>query len=341
MDKWLAVSQKLVPDLMTELTSRLDLLYALSILEPVGRRTLSQHLGCSERAVRSDIAVLRQAGLLDVTSGGMVITPIGRSVLEESRELYSLLKGQQRLAESIRDAFGLVEVMVVAGDADISSATKEELGRQAGQLLLSLVKPNSVLTVSGGTTLAVLAEVLPNQRTVAELTIVPARGGLGEALEIQANTVAARLAAKLGAYYRPLYAPENLSSSTVKVLAQEPQIKEVVELVRGADLCLHGIGDAITMARRRRSTAAVLDKLQQAGAQAELFGYYLNEEAEIVHIVPSLGLHLEDLRHIDKVIAVAGGRSKASAIVAVMRLGYHTHLVIDETAATAIIDLVR
>ncbi len=54
-------------------------------------------------------------------------------------------------------------------------------------------------------------------------------------------------------------------------------------------------------------------------AVGEAFGYYFNEEGEVVHKVPTIGLQLEDLSHIEHVIAVAGGSSKAKAIRAYMK----------------------
>lgn len=84
-------------------------------------------------------------------------------------------------------------------------------------------------------------------------------------------------------------------------------------------MVLHGIGDAITMAERRKTKPEIMQKLIDNSAVGEAFGYYFNEDGEIVHKVLTIGLQLEDLTQIPNVIAVAGGASKAKAIKAYMK----------------------
>ncbi|WP_426068338.1 sugar-binding domain-containing protein, partial [Escherichia coli] len=43
---------------------------------------------------------------------------------------------------------------------------------------------------------------------------VPARGGIGEAVSVQANSISAVMANKTGGNYRALYVPEQLSRET-------------------------------------------------------------------------------------------------------------------------------
>ena len=57
------------------------------------------------------------------------------------------------------------------------------------------------------------------------MTVVPGRGGLGERMEIESNTIAAELAKKLQAQYRLLYVPDNLSPETMESVINEPVLK--------------------------------------------------------------------------------------------------------------------
>src|SRR4051794_21499783 len=101
-------------------------------------------------------------------------------------------------------------------------------------------------------------------------------------------------------------------------MIKEPEIHEVLALIKSASMVLHGIGDAITMAERRKTSAEELQKLQEFQAVGEAFGYYFNEAGEVVHKVQTIGLQLNDLENVENVIAVAGGASKAKAIRAYM-----------------------
>src|SRR5690606_31482286 len=96
---------------------------------------------------------------------------------------------------------------------------------------------------------------------------------------------------------------------------------------------IHGVGEAITMAKRRKSSSELLALLEKEEAVAEAFGYYFNREGDIVYKTQVIGLRLEDVRQAKHVIAVAGGRNKAAAILAFLKSGVQDVLVTDEGAA--------
>ena len=77
-------------------------------------------------------------------------------------------------------------------------------------------------------------------------------------------------------------------------MIKEPEIHEVLHLIKSANMVLHGIGDAMTMARRRK-TALKLLTIATDEAVGEAFGYYFNEAGEVVHKVQTIGLQLDDL----------------------------------------------
>jgi len=56
-----------------------------------------------------------------------------------------------------------------------------------------------------------------------------------------------------------------------------------------------------------------------------------------VKTVHSLGVRFNDLKKINHVIGVAGGKKKAAAIKAVMSNGYENVLITDEAAGKAIL----
>ena len=49
-----------------------------------------------------------------------------------------------------------------------------------------------------------------------QTVVVPARGGLGDNVELQANTIATVLAQRMGASYRQLYVPDSVSEENFK-----------------------------------------------------------------------------------------------------------------------------
>src|SRR5690606_3768584 len=169
--------------------------------------------------------------------------------------------------------------------------------------------------------------------TVKNVMFVPARGGLGESVDYQANTIASMMAKRTLGQYRLLHVPDHISAEAYDSMIQEPTIKEIVEVIRSARIVVHGIGDAKVMARRRKTEDKEIQAMLEEGALAESFGFYFNRQGELVHKMKIVGMRLEDVAKAEMLIAVAGGASKAEAIAAIMRTGYDHALITDEGAA--------
>ena len=167
---------------------------------------------------------------------------------------------------------------------------------------------------------------------------VPARGGIGELMNVQANTISAVMAMKTNGAYRAIYVPEQLSENTYESLLQEPSIAEVLRLIQGANCVIHSIGRALPMAVRRKMTEDEILMLKQKGAVAESFGYFFNQDGQIVYKSPRIGLKLSQLQNVPYMFAIAGGKSKAKAIAAYMKNApKQTCLITDEAVASEIL----
>ena len=171
--------------------------------------------------------------------------------------------------------------------------------------------------------------------------VVPARGGLGDNVEDQANTIASVLARKFGARYKQLYVPDGVSEEILNsILAEDTTVKSVVEIIRNADILVHGMGRADSMARRRGLAPDILQKLEKEGAVGEAIGQYCSLDGKVVYVTNNAGLMVNDLMHIRKVIGIGGGKSKAAAILAVIRASRQDILITDEAAAKDITNII-
>ncbi len=341
MDSWLHLQNKIVPDITEVLVKRYNILRTILHFEPLGRRLLSQKMKETERSIRKDLDFLRQQGLLQVTGGGTTITPAGRRLVEELDGIVQIMQGIELQEKILRDHFGLEHVIVVPGHGNPLSG-KKELGRFTLRYLLDTIEEGQILAVTGGTTLAnVGAAAHGNPRSPKNLTVVSARGGLGERVEIEANTIAVNIARAMGGKYSLLYLPDYLEPETLASLKKERSILEVLNVLKDTDILLHGIGDAGEMAARRQLPAEKIAAIIAAGAVGEAFGYYFNSKGEVVYTTPSVGINWEDLPKIRKVIAVAGGADKAAAIMAVVNAKNQNVLITDEAAAEVIIKKVK
>ncbi|MGN7457833.1 sugar-binding transcriptional regulator [Paenibacillus pasadenensis] len=330
------LQRQLVPDLLETVRLRYGILHQVLVADMIGRRSLASALGMTERVLRAETDFLKEQGFLEINASGMRVSQSGRRLLEEMEPVLSGLLGLSNLEEQLRTRFGLSKVVIVPGDSDHSASTKRELGRAGASALLGQLREGDVVAVTGGSTLAQVASHLNAPVPHPSNLFVPARGGLGESLEYQASTIVSAMAKRTGAQYRMLHVPDHLSEEAYTSLMHEPGVKEVVGVIRGARIVIHGIGDAMTMARRRRVESDVVEELRQEGALAEAWGYYFDRAGSVVHKMPTAGIRLEDIMTTEVVIAVAGGRSKAEAIAAVLRFGHEDVLVTDEAAALEI-----
>lgn len=337
MRSWIDYAKKLLPDLLPVMQTRMRILQYIRLSQPIGRRNLSASLNMTERVLRSEVQVLKTQNLIHVTPSGMSVTEEGESLVLALDDFIREASGLNVLEDKLKEMLGLDDVFVVAGDSDESNWVKQEMGRASVACIRKRLEAHNIVAVTGGTTLASVAEMMDLDLKSLDTLFVPARGGIGESVENEANTICAKMAKNTNSKYRLLYVPDHVGSEVYASIMTEPSVKSILELIHSSTIVVHGIGDAITMAKRRKTPEVDWDKIVEGKAVGEAFGYYFNEQGEVIHKVLTVGMQLEDLENIPHVIAVAGGSSKAKAIQAVIRQGHTSLLVTDEGAAKELI----
>nr|WP_026681635.1 sugar-binding domain-containing protein [Priestia megaterium] len=336
MRELIDLQKKLLPDVLEIMQQRYAILRSIDLLQPIGRRGLADNTNMTERSVRGEIDLLQHQDLIQVTAKGMYISEEGKVVLESLASFMGEIMGLRVLEEQLQDTLSISNVIVVPGNSDAYGWVKQELGKACITFLKTIVGEDSTIAVTGGTTMAAVASMMTPLNKEGTL-FVPARGGIGEKVENQANTIAAEMARKANGDYRLLYVPDPLSESAYQSIIQEPSINETLEQIKSATIALHGVGDALTMAHRRKTSETVVKKLKENQAMSEAFGYYFDSEGDVVHKVRTVGIQLEDLKKIPYVITIAGGESKAQAIASFFKQGKSDLLITDEAAAEEIL----
>ncbi|WP_250130853.1 sugar-binding domain-containing protein, partial [Escherichia coli] len=143
----------------------------------------------------------------------------------------------------LAEYFGNQRCIVVSGNSEEQTKVADAFGEALSEALdRLLLEGENIIAVMGGTTMAVVAEQLSNLENKKRHNLfVPARGGIGEAITVQANSVSARMAAKANGNHRALYVPEQLSLATYNSLLNEPSIQEVLNLISEANCVIHSI----------------------------------------------------------------------------------------------------
>ena len=331
MNEFLMICERIVPEIVSVLKERYKILNHLVYEEPIGRRTLATATDLPERTVRSHIELMRANGLVDIYKPGIFLTDEGQSIVPKLRNFLNEL--ESRLTE----ALSIDRVIITPTEGTLMV---KKLGFAAAKLLQELLEPDSVVAISGGSTMAAVAEEMPI--LPFNPTVVPARGGVGAVVEYQANVIASVLAERLRGTYKMLHLPDGLSQDSLHMLMTcEPQIKEIGDLISRTDVLLFGIGTAMRMADQRHIADEVRKQLVDNHAVGEALGQYCDMDGKLIYSTNNIGLSLHDVAKVPNVIAVAGGQEKASAIIGVMRACQKGILIIDEQAAEGMRQLLQ
>ncbi|ETS93585.1 sugar-binding transcriptional regulator [Veillonella sp. AS16] len=337
MNEFLMVCERIVPEIVSVLKERYKILNHLVYEEPIGRRTLAVVTDLPERTVRSHIELMRTNGLVDIYKPGIYLTDEGQAIVPKLRNFLNELDRIGELEHRLTEALHINRVIITPTDGTLMV---KKLGYTASKLLQKLLKPNAVVAISGGSTMAALAEEMP--LLPLEPMVVPARGGVGEVVEYQANVIASVLAERLRGTYKMLHLPDGLSQDSLHMLMTcEPQIKEIGDLINRTDVLLFGIGTAMRMADQRHIGDDIRQILVENHAVGEALGQYCDIEGNLIYSTNNIGLSLPDVAEVPNVIAVAGGEDKAGAIIGVMRACKKGILIIDEQAAEGMRQLLQ
>ncbi len=258
-------------------------------------------------------------------------------------EIHPPEESHRDLERELEETFGLREAIVVTGRSESPSLTVRALGQAAARYLDRFLRGRERIGISWGTTLReVVRHVRPRP---LRTTVVPLVGGAGQlAPGIHANDLARDLAQAHGGQVHLLHAPAMVGSPEVlDALRSDPRIREVLELARGVDVALVGIGALVpssTLVQSGYVSRAELAALRAQGAVGDVCTRPYDAHGEPVDAALQrriLAVTLEDLRRIPTVIGVAGGLEKAEAIRGALRGKLVDVLVTDHLAARSIL----
>ena len=233
------------------------------------------------------------------------------------------------------------KVIIVPGNLEENHLVLKDLGKACSNYVKDVLKDNSIIALTGGSTLKEVVEAFPKINNLSNIQVVPARGGMGKKVETQANTLAASLAQKLNGTYKMLHISENLSLDILKTLLKQEDVKSVIDTIHKADILMYGIGNAVQMARKRGIPQSEIDDLIKNGAVGEAFGCYFNKDSEVIAESTTIGIKINDAKKIKTHIAVAAGKNKVESIISTEFNDVNGVLVTDEATAQSILTILE
>ena len=339
MKRLLKIQQKVMTEVIEIMTKRYLILREISISGQVGRRAIDNTLQLGERVIRSDTDLLKEQGLIEVNLQGMTITKEGEDILHELEDSMYDVIGLVSLQEELRCKLGINKVILIPGSYENNNSLMKEIGKQAANYFLSVIKENDVISIAGGSTMLEFAKGIKSDKKFNSVVVVPARGSVGLDVETQSNNVVAEVSKNIHSKFKLLNIPDELCDESIKTLTQEPEIKSTLELIENSNVLVFSIGRADEMVKRRKLSDEKANYIKEKGAVGEAFGHYFNKKGEIVYKLNTVGIDMENFQAKREVIAVFAGRKKAEAFIPISQLNKNLVLVTDETSAKEILNI--
>jgi DNA-binding transcriptional regulator LsrR (DeoR family) len=255
--------------------------------------------------------------------------------------------GLADLERHVEERYSLEEVVLVrCSDPHDSDLVALELGAAAADCLVRSLTEGSVLGLAWGRSILAMVDALP-VHPFLDLTVVQVSGGLGPVGAVEHSAeVARRAAQKLGARLRLLPAPGIVSSvEAARALRDDYQISQVLNLAAQATVAVLGLGvpapDSVLLRDGNIISPADLTSLQASGAVGDLALRYVDAEGRPVDLEFNeriIGLTLEQIARIPRVIGVAGGVAKREIVLAALRAGILDVLVTDQATAEGLLE---
>lgn len=251
------------------------------------------------------------------------------------------------LENAIREKFGISEAIVVECTEDRDGAIMARIGEAAAHFLEVTLQPGEVIGVSSWseTILRMVENIHPMKGGRAK-HIVQTLGGMGDpTVQIHANQLTTRLARLTGAEAHLLSTPGVAQSREAKlVLVADPYVRETIDLFGKITLAIVGIGAMEPSAMLARSgnvfTSRELAEIAEAGGVGDISLRFFDAAGAPVRTPLDdrvIGMTLEALRDVDRVMAMAGGKSKTRAIRGALHAGVIDLLITDKFTAARLV----
>jgi DNA-binding transcriptional regulator LsrR (DeoR family) len=247
------------------------------------------------------------------------------------------------LENELAQRFG-IDFCRVAPDLGEADLPLKALALEGASFLRQVLErgEDKVIGVGHGRTLAGVVEQLP-QTAARNVQFVSLLGGLTRKFAANPFDVIHRLAERTGAeaYLLPVPVFAN-SVSDRAVLMQQYGIADVFALAREASLLFVGIGQVSRdgfLVSSGMIKPDELVELKRAGACADLLGHFFGADGRMLDTdlsARATSMSAADLKK-HRIVAIAGGGAKVTALRAVLRSGILHGFITDEATAQALV----
>jgi len=270
----------------------------------------------------------RDVGIIKIT----VLSPPG---------LYPDLESELETRYHLQEA-----IVIEAREPESQQVVARELGAAAAHYLLRTLEDHDVIGISWGTTLSHMVAALQPRR-VPDAHVVQIIGGLGKPeAEVHATDLCRRLAQLLQCKLTLLPAPGIVDHEQVKsAILSDSHVHRAFELFSQITVAYVGIGaptpDSVLIRDGTILTWQEVNDLISKGAVGDIALRFFDEDGQpIASEVDQrvIGISLEQLRHVQRVVGVAGGPQKVAVLRGALRGRLINVLITDHVTAVRLLE---
>jgi len=251
------------------------------------------------------------------------------------------------LEQQLEERFGLQEAVIVEVDASASANTiAKELGTAAASYMQRTIQDGDVIGVSWGMTLNAMSNTL-QPCDAQDIHVIRLIGGLGPPdAEMHPNELCRRIARMLNSRLTLIPAPGIVDSLTVKeALLSDSYVQAAFDSFQKITVAYVGIGMPSPEGVLYRSSIVSKDELAdltQRGAVGDIALRFIDAQGQLIRSDLDervVGISVDQLKRIDRVVGVAGGASKRDVVYATLTGKLINVLITDQLLAAALLEM--
>jgi DNA-binding transcriptional regulator LsrR (DeoR family) len=239
----------------------------------------------------------------------------------------------ETLGRELEDLLGLKAVWIVPEDrAALDPAS--EMPVLSATVFLDLIEKGDRVGVAWGRTVYHIADVMP-MADLRGVTVMQLCGNLGAPYSYRPDQCTTEIARRLNAEGINIYAPLVLSSEELATaLRAEPVIRDQLAGIADCRLALYSVGgieDDSHLVKCGALTASEMEEMGRQGARGVIAGQLIDGDGtpmDCAHNRRSISADLNIIRAIPKRMMVVQEDSKFEPLVASLKGGFASHLII-------------
>lgn len=293
--------------------------------EELTQAAIAKRLGVSRPIISKMLQQAKEEGIVRIT------------IFDEG---FDVIEWEQKIAH----AFGLNEVIITSTENMNAEQALRAIGKATAMYVRKAIRSVKKIGVSWGKSLLAMVEEYPIEQR--DVMVIPLVGGMGpKEVALHSNQIAYEFAKKINGQCESLYAPAMVATIEQKEdLVQLPFISSVLQQGKQCDLAIVGIGNPYensTMYEIGYLNDADLLELKRAKVAGDISSKYILANGDLADVAINrrgIGMELEELKEIDKVVGVARGAYKVASILAALKGNYIDVLITDDQTAALLIE---